>query len=155
MSNIKKPIKRHESLQPLSREHHQGLLLCWKIRTGLNKNIDQARISEYCEYFFEAHLIPHFEAEEKFIFPILGFDNELVKKALQDHLELKKLFRKNSEGVNTLKKIEQKLEDHIRFEERVLFNEIQDVASKEDLARVAKLEQVDEVQECWSDRFWA
>ena len=33
------PIKRSEYLKPLSRDHHQGLLLCWKIRTGLKKGI--------------------------------------------------------------------------------------------------------------------
>ena len=32
--------KRHKALQNLSREHHHGLLLSWKIRTGLNKNIE-------------------------------------------------------------------------------------------------------------------
>ncbi|MGI8892999.1 MAG: hemerythrin domain-containing protein [Bacteroidia bacterium] len=155
MSNIYPPIKRHERLQPLSREHHQGLLLCWKIRTGIDKNIDLTRIAKYCDYFFEAHIIPHFEAEEKFVFPILGFDNELIKKAVQDHIELKKLFKKNGEGKEVLQMIEKKLEDHIRFEERVLFNEIQEIASKDDLEKIAKLEKVDSVQEGWSDRFWA
>jgi len=38
------PIKRSIALQPLSREHHHGLLLCWKIRTGLKKGIDIDRI---------------------------------------------------------------------------------------------------------------
>ena len=32
-----KPQKRHKALQPLSREHHHGLLLSWKIRSGFNK----------------------------------------------------------------------------------------------------------------------
>jgi hemerythrin superfamily protein len=147
------PIKRHENLQPLSREHHQGLLLCWKIRSGLNNNIDKARISRYCDYFFNTHLIPHFKAEEKYVFPILGMDNELVKKALQDHLELRKLFKENSEGNNSLQKIEKKLEDHIRFEERILFNEVQNIATEDELRRVAKIESV-ESEDCWDDKFW-
>ncbi|CDF79955.1 hypothetical protein BN863_22430 [Formosa agariphila KMM 3901] len=33
----KKPLKRHKSLQPLSRDHHHGLLLAWKIRADLRK----------------------------------------------------------------------------------------------------------------------
>ena len=36
-----KPQKRHKALQPLSREHHHGLLLSWKIRTGFSKDIAQ------------------------------------------------------------------------------------------------------------------
>ena len=36
-----KPIKRHKAIQPLSREHHQGLLLCWKIGKGFEKGIER------------------------------------------------------------------------------------------------------------------
>ncbi|WP_241739476.1 hypothetical protein [Aestuariibaculum marinum] len=36
-----KPLKRHKALQPLSREHHYGLLLTWKIRTGFKKISNQ------------------------------------------------------------------------------------------------------------------
>ena len=31
MIQEKKPLKRVKELQELSREHHHGLLLCWKI----------------------------------------------------------------------------------------------------------------------------
>ncbi len=43
----KKPQKRHIALQPLSREHHQGLLLSWKIRKGLSRKIEFDRIQNY------------------------------------------------------------------------------------------------------------
>lgn len=72
--------KRHKALQNLSREHHHGLLLSWKIRTGFNKNVEVNRIKCYAHWFFKAHLIPHFELEETYIFPILKSDNELVKR---------------------------------------------------------------------------
>jgi len=32
---MNQPIKRHVALQPVSREHHYGLLLSWKIRDSL------------------------------------------------------------------------------------------------------------------------
>ena len=155
MSTVNKPIKRHDSLQSLSREHHQGLLLCWKIKTGLKKNIDKSRISRYCDHFYEVYLLPHFEVEEKFIFPILGFDNEHVKQALEEHKELKKLFSKANANANLLENLEEKLENHIRFEERVLFNEIQEVATKVDWDKINKVQQREAEQECWGDRFWA
>ena len=41
------PIKRSEFLKPISREHHHGLLLCWKIRAGLKKGIEPERIKLY------------------------------------------------------------------------------------------------------------
>ncbi|GAA3575326.1 hypothetical protein [Snuella lapsa] len=78
----KKPLKRHKALQPLSREHHHGLLLSWKIRSGLSRNIPVERIKIYTDWFFETHLIPHFEMEEKYIFPILNENYPLIKRAL-------------------------------------------------------------------------
>lgn len=44
-----KPIKRHTALKPLSREHHHGLLLSWKIREGLKRNIEIPRIKKYID----------------------------------------------------------------------------------------------------------
>ncbi len=86
------PIKRDKALQGISREHHHGLLLCWKIRSGFAKNISNVRIKKYTDWFYETHLIPHFELEENHIFPILGEQNEMVKKALTEHRRLKHLF---------------------------------------------------------------
>ena len=47
-----KPIKRHKALQPLSRDHHHGLLLSWKIRAGFSKNIEPNRILYKGKQFF-------------------------------------------------------------------------------------------------------
>ena len=61
------PIKRHNALQGVSREHHHGLLLCWKIRTGLSKNIPLERIKVYVDWFYTNYLVPHFELEETYM----------------------------------------------------------------------------------------
>ena len=116
-----KPLKRAKALQPISREHHHGLLLSWKIREGLKKEVDPGRITKYADYFWEHHLIPHFEMEEKYIFPILGAENELIKTALEQHKELETLFAMKTDLVNNLSAIEKALTIHIRFEEQVLF----------------------------------
>src|SRR5680860_688473 len=89
---LKKPIKRNKSLQPLSRDHHHSLLLCWKIRTGFTKDVAVERIKRYTDWFFENHIRPHFEMEEKYLFPILGNNNQLVKKAIAEHRRLGRLF---------------------------------------------------------------
>src|SRR5690606_32827540 len=87
-----KPLKRHKALQPFSREHHHGLLLSWKIRSGLSKNIELERIKTYADCFFKNQLVPHFELEEKYIFPLLDSDHELIKRALAEHRRLTRLF---------------------------------------------------------------
>lgn len=149
-----KPQKRHTALQPLSREHHHGLLLSWKIRSGFNKNVDPIRIKTYTDWFFETHLIPHFETEEKHIFPILEHDNELVKRALAEHRRLKRLFSETETDPKTLSKIEEELEQHIRFEERILFPEIQKIATEEQLLHIEKIHQPESFVDKLDDEFW-
>lgn len=149
-----KPQKRHKALQPLSREHHFGLLLSWKIRSGFSKNIAPERIRIYANWFYENHLIPHFEMEETHIFPILEENHELIKKALADHKRIKQLFAETANDTKTLSKIEQELDQHIRFEERVLFPEIQNIATEEELLQIEKIHQTEAFEDKIDDEFW-
>jgi hypothetical protein len=149
-----KPQKRHKALQPLSREHHQGLLLSWKIRSGFSKNIAPERIRTYANWFFETHLIPHFEIEETHIFTILEEEHELVKKALEDHKHIKGLFAETEDDAKTLHKIEEALEQHIRFEERVLFPEIQKIATEAQMLQIEKIHQPEDFKDNLEDVFW-
>ena len=151
------PIRRDELLAPLSREHHQGLLLCWKIRTGFRKSVDLSRIQNYAEWFYKSHLMPHFEIEEKYVFSVLGNNHDLVRRALKEHRQLRRLFNRIKTDQKSIGLIEEKLEAHIRFEERVLFNEIQAVASPDELQEISirhsgQGELIDGAD--WTDEFW-
>lgn len=149
------PIKRDEVLKFLSRDHHHGLLLCWKIRTGFKKTISIERIKAYTDWFFKNNLLDHFKTEEGEIFPILGNDHDLVKRALADHRRLKRLFEDNSDIEKSLNLIEEELEVHIRFEERILFNEIQKVATTNQLKLLAEIHSHSNcINEEWHDEFW-
>ncbi len=151
---MQKPIKRHPALQPWSREHHQGLLLSWKIKKGFALNVDPQRIKDYCDWFWKTHLLPHFETEEKYIFPILGEENHLTEQALDEHGQLRAMFEQNEADTDILSQIESLLNDHIRFEERVLFNAIQEVASNEELKLLKKVHSEELSCEIWTDEFW-
>ena len=151
---MKNPIKRIEQLKALSREHHHSLLLCWKIRTGLKKQIDPERIKRYTDWFWETHLKQHFEIEEKYIFPILGHEHPLVKKALAEHRRLTRLFELTTDILKDLSLIEEELESHIRFEERILFNEIQINATTEQLERVKFHHSNHKFADNLTDPFW-
>ena len=69
-------MKRHAGLVPLSRDHHEGLVMARRsIRGKGSSERDEwptdpaeqvARLSE----FFETDLRPHFEAEEACVFPV-------------------------------------------------------------------------------------
>jgi len=149
-----KPIKRHTALKPLSREHHHGLLLSWKIREGLKRNIEIPRIKKYIDWFWENHLQQHFDFEEAHIFPILGGKNKMVKRAKREHVRLRRLFNSQERVEINLSLIEEELVAHIRFEERVLFNEIQKNANEEQLARLEGIHQKLPPIQSWEDKFW-
>lgn len=149
-----KPIKRHIALQPWSKDHHHGLLLGWKIKKGFSLGIDPERIKKYTDWFWENHLIPHFATEEQFVFPILGNDNPLVQQALEEHKQLQFLFEKEDAISDTLSQIETLLNNHIRFEERVLFNAIQKIANEKDIQILNKAHNGLEYFGLWEDEFW-
>lgn len=149
------PQKRHVSLQPLSREHHQALLLCWKFRQGFAKGVEPERMMKYAGWFWTTYLAPHFKAEEDVFFPILAKDHPGIIKALKQHKDLKAMFHsKDSDVAYTLRQIAFELEQHIRFEERELFNDIQEKASPAQLEALTKLHTEEKFEENIEDMFW-
>ncbi|HTI07910.1 MAG TPA: hemerythrin domain-containing protein [Puia sp.] len=153
------PIKRHQAMASFSRDHHSGLLLVWKIRQGLLNSIDPERIGDYVLFFYKEDLEKHFRDEEKLLFCKLSPDDSLRKQAETDHqlvyammadLENKKDYK------DLLHSIADRLEKHIRFEERELFNHLQDILSSEELETIAKRFPIDSKapDEAWKDKFW-
>jgi hypothetical protein len=152
-STLSGPIKRHESLKELSRDHHFSLLLCWKIKEGVKKAIALQRIKRYTDHFYEEHLLPHFSIEEMLIFPLLGDDHPLIKKALGDHARLKGLFEEKEASIEQFLEIVTELSQHVRFEERELFNELQQTLSPHKLAEI-HVAHDEGVTTAWPDEFW-
>lgn len=108
----------------------------------------------YADWFFKTHLTPHFETEETYIFPILEQDNERVKKALADHGRIRRLFAQTDNDAKTLSNIEVELDKHIRFEERILFPEIQEMATEAQLLYIEKIHTETEFIDKHDDAFW-
>lgn len=150
----KKPIKRHAALQPLSRQHHFGLLFSWKLRKGFGKNIETKRLQKYAKWFWKYEIEPHFNDEEKYLFPILENGNELVERALKEHRRIKRLFNDTKDPEKSLHRLEEELDAHIRFEERILFNEIQKVASESQLEKIEEIHSELEKAPEYADPFW-
>lgn len=149
------PQKRHTALQPLSREHHQALLLCWKLRQGFSLAVDPDRMLKYAGWFWKSYLAPHFHTEETKLFPILGNDHPGVQKALKQHKELYALFHSTApDTAYTLRQIAFELEQHIRFEERDLFNDIQAAAGPDQLELIATSHKEEKFEENIEDMFW-
>jgi iron-sulfur cluster repair protein YtfE (RIC family) len=149
-----KPLKRHEALQPLSRQHHFGLLFCWKLRKGFATGIAIERMAAYRDWFFQTEIVPHFAEEEAVVFPILKSGHPLVERALEEHDRLRELFTTQTGIEASLQELESLLQKHIRFEERQLFEAIQEVATPEELRAVASAHQEKSNDEVYEDPFW-
>ncbi len=119
------PIKRVSGLLQLSREHHYILLLSWKIKTGLDKHVELFRIRQYLSWFYRHHLLPHFEREEQMLFRLPGADHQHCQTALEQHRHIRAIIENPRADADELNRLQQLLRENVRFEERVLFRQIQ------------------------------
>ncbi len=159
MDENKKPIKRNAAIMQFSRDHHFGLLLVWKIREGLKKSIDPMRISRYTLHFCDTDLIYHFNDEEEILFNKLSADSNQRIQAETEHKNIKQMIdelRKKPDDINLLKKFSNTLDKHIRFEERELFNHLQENVSDKDLTEISVSfkPRNHEPDTAWNDIFW-
>ena len=117
---------RHESLIPLSHEHHDALLLAWRLRTGhLSKREPQLR-AKHVSAFFDYRLINHLKLEEEVLFPAIGpvlcVEASLIDLLLDDHRELRAKAAAIKAGAHDqVDSFCALIERHIRTEERQLF----------------------------------
>ncbi|MBI4446329.1 MAG: hemerythrin domain-containing protein [Acidobacteria bacterium] len=141
-------MKRHSSLIPLSRDHHLGLVLAQRLELGKSK-APRAKWPAAPEaqrdltvLFYERELTPHFQAEELFVFPRAeqfdaGKDNT-VASLRADHLRLAQLIetmRKAGGEIlkKTLLEFAVLLREHIRREEEILFERLQQALPEAEL----------------------
>ena len=135
------PIKRSPALIQFSKDHHFALLLIWKIRRGIYLDIQPERINNYIMFFFENYLEDHFKEEEELLFVHLDKNSESRKIAVNDHKVLREIvedIKSNPKNESIATSFADKLEKHIRLEERELFNELQNTLGESELDIVAE-----------------
>ena len=149
-------MKRDKNIIPLSQAHHFGLLSGWKIKQGIKKNISYERIKNYINYHWDNSQSFHFDEEEKILFPYS--DDELTQRALDEHKEIRELLKtlNEVEDFELLTLYADKVTEHIRFEERVLFPHLENILTEEQLAEVGK--RLNEIhhhaEDEYHDEFW-
>jgi len=153
-----KPIKRTAELAPLSREHHDGLLLCWKIRQGLKKEITTDRINAYLLYFFDNHLKQHFREEEDYLLRYLDSSDPVKFEILSQHDELvgTAIILRNRVNESLLNQFADLLEKHIRYEERTAFPYLEQHLNTAELSSIGQLLNKPDtpVLSEYADEFW-
>lgn len=136
---------RDKNLVPLSRQHQHALALCVRIERAMP--IDDAKLADWeaeIAQQFAAEIKVHFAAEEEIVFPAarsFGELNPLIEDLLADHQWLRSCFAKaearQSSQVELLA-FARRLSEHIRKEERQLFERLQELMPQEDLATLGQ-----------------
>jgi hemerythrin-like domain-containing protein len=132
---------RDKSLIPLSHQHQKALALCVRIdRAQPIPAADlQAWQSEIAQHF-EREIKIHFSAEEQVLFPAAKQFPELiplVEDLTADHSALRELFSQAQArrmSAENLPAFAQQLSAHIRKEERQLFERLQQLMNRKQLA---------------------
>ena len=142
-------MKRHPALVPLSRQHHDGLALGVFIERGLRVGADPRepeRLRKQVLDAWEFELKGHFEVEERVLFPAVREsipDPRTVDLLVREHQEIRQLIdtlrAANEDGLqDALLAVRTVLTRHIRTEERVLFEAVQDSLGEAELLELGR-----------------
>jgi hemerythrin-like domain-containing protein len=133
---------RDKNLVPLSHQHQHALALCVRIGKAFAEAGESPDVHPWETEIvrqFDNEITFHFEAEEKYLFPAADRHDELME--MVDELRIEHtLIRRNVERarkrqftVTDLQVFSATLSEHIRKEERQLFETMQKVFTTEEL----------------------
>lgn len=147
MSNSKRRgIKRHESLQPLSRHHMEGLFVALKLsRAGTDESrMSTEEIVEDARDFWNPGGQEHFREEEEIVLPAYAeyanINDSVIVEMLLEHVTLRLGMNKllnNELSEEEMRDLGKQLESHIRKEERIIFPMIEKALPEEKLQQLA------------------
>jgi hemerythrin-like domain-containing protein len=151
-----KPIKRNENIVKLSKDHHASLLFCWKLRQGIKYHVAIGRLIKYVQYFWAHHFSAHFKEEEEFLFKPLK--DEVVQKAIDDHEKIKTFidqvtFSETGKD-DVLLELVELVDQHVRYEERILFPHLEKKLSDAQLETIGKRINREPWMDNYEDNFW-
>jgi iron-sulfur cluster repair protein YtfE (RIC family) len=143
-------MKRHPSLESLSRDHHHALVMSQALRHGAPERLRAAYPREpdaliaALRQRFREELEPHFQVEERELIPLCrGRSEPLAAQAARverEHHVLRQMLANldaSSSLAEQLDTFAQLLDAHVRFEERIWFPSIEDTLGADVLEQLA------------------
>lgn len=123
-------MPRTGALLSLSREHHTSLVMARAARKAADSNDNDACLAAiaHIEAHWQTVLAPHFAQEEQLLgLAAESLDAESVTRILTEHAELRMLACGPCalEPAERLRRFGDLLAAHVRYEERVLFPQLQ------------------------------
>jgi Hemerythrin HHE cation binding domain len=148
-------VKRSDALAALSRDHHQGLVVAQRLQRATPETAAEARDAFLRFWGDEGQ--KHFRIEEDVLLPGIAHriapTHEAVVRVLTDHVDLRRraadVAANPDAAVAGLGELGERLNAHIRHEERTLFPLIEQALPDGELADLlAALEQADSPSGC-------
>jgi hypothetical protein len=143
-------LKRHAALIPLSRDHHFALMHALDLRRAAEAPLRAGRgatsVAEGFLAYFQEELIGHLADEEESLLPLTAaVCPREAERLMAEHEDLRErvavLRQELQDGIDprrTMKAIGDVLHDHVRFEERLFFERLQEGLSADQLEAVGK-----------------
>ncbi len=159
--------RRHDSLIPLSREHHSALVMAMRIDREI-PDADEAGVRGVYDAliaFWAQGLLPHFRAETECLLARLvrhvDVENELVRRTERDHLGMEALVARMRDTDDLearrglLLEFAKTIRAHIRWEEDVLFAETERLLTEAEI-RALGADVADRVGDgnAWEEKVW-
>jgi len=141
---IHPPLKRHESLQPLSRDHYVGLVQAQRLIKSADATAPD-RVKALADFVqaWAGEISAHFNDEERLLPELLA--GESLDRLRREHRALAEFAdearrRRGAPdpGAAWVRELGQLLNDHIRWEERELFPLIERSASAAQLRELTQ-----------------
>lgn len=141
--------RRHDSLVPLSHDHHHALAHARRLAeaASMNDESDRRRVTDDFINFYLGSLVRHFREEEELFFaPLIDHEDAhaLVIQALTEHLRVHASVRRLKRDLvdgraqpSQLRKLSKLLTAHIRFEERDVLPLVEQLLSEDILRDLA------------------
>ena len=128
-------MKRHASLHPLSRDHHNILVHARRLR-GLDARFGSAT-ARRSFLSYAPILLLHFNEEEQVLAPRIA-DPDLRRRLLAEHADLRtRLAALPDASAEAQVELGHKLREHVRFEEDLLFPHLEGLLTELDWPAVA------------------
>jgi len=137
-------VKRSEALAILSRDHHQALVVAQKL-TRAGSEADAAAAQQRFLNFWHPDGRHHFQLEEELLFPAYAAHGDpyhpLLLRVLGDHVAIRaragRLSSDHIASTEELHELGKALAEHVRREERELFELIEAAIPPDELLQLA------------------
>ena len=136
-------MKRDAALADLSRDHHQALYRAMRMKRAVEDDIDEVRGDVLS--FWAGHGARHFRIEEEILLPAFARSgdpaDDAVVTVLVDHVWIRERMERLAADeleLEAVHELGERLERHVRHEERVLFPLIQAALHPDALATLGQ-----------------